>query len=143
MHISEPGWSRTNDVSNVTELQSAIFATGYTGPYQYCFRAGEAHAQLRSECGSYIVRARSLTKLATSAPDQLCEGSLFLMQISSTGSFGRKIHTNLLCQDCFCGGFRPKTLSTNQFAFWWSRPELNRRTRSFNPLLYRLSYRTI
>lgn len=66
-----------------------------------CFRVSETHAQLRSECGSYIVRARSLTKLATSAPDQLCDGSLFLMQISSTGSFGRKIHTNLLCQDCF------------------------------------------
>lgn len=39
----------------------------------YCFRAGEAHAQLRSGCGSYIVRARSLTKLATSAPDQECD----------------------------------------------------------------------
>ena len=38
-----------------------------------CFRAGETHAQLRSECGSYIVRARSLTKLATSAPDQECD----------------------------------------------------------------------
>lgn len=46
-----------------------------------CFRAGETHAQLRSECGSYIVRARSLTKLATSAPDQLCDGSLFLMVV--------------------------------------------------------------
>lgn len=33
IHLTgEPGWSRTNDVSNVTELQSAIFATGYTGP---------------------------------------------------------------------------------------------------------------
>lgn len=31
---------------------------------------------------------------------------------------------------------------SNQLAHWWSRPELNRRTRSFNPLLYRLSYRT-
>ena len=38
-----------------------------------CFRVGETHAQLRSECGSYIVRARSLTKLATSAPDQECD----------------------------------------------------------------------
>ena len=46
-----------------------------------CFRAGETHAQLRSECGSYIVRARSLTKLATSAPDQLRDGSLFLMVV--------------------------------------------------------------
>lgn len=33
IHLTgEPDWSRTNDVSNVTELQSAIFATGYTGP---------------------------------------------------------------------------------------------------------------
>ena len=32
--LGEPGWSRTNDVSNVTELQSAIFATGYTDPYK-------------------------------------------------------------------------------------------------------------
>ena len=39
----------------------------------HCFRAGETHAQLRSECGSYIVRARSLTKLATSTPDQECD----------------------------------------------------------------------
>ena len=39
----------------------------------HCFRVGETHAQLRSECGSYIVRARSLTKLATSAPDQECD----------------------------------------------------------------------
>ena len=39
----------------------------------YCFRAGETYAQLRSECGSYIVRARSLTKLATSVPDQECD----------------------------------------------------------------------
>lgn len=38
-----------------------------------CFRVGETHAQLRSECGSYIVRARSLTKLATSTPDQECD----------------------------------------------------------------------
>ena len=53
-----------------------------------CFRAGETHAQLRSECGSYIVRARSLTKLATSAPDQLCDGSLILLQISLITSFG-------------------------------------------------------
>ena len=38
-----------------------------------CFRVGETHAQLRSECGSYIVRARSLTKLATSTPDRECD----------------------------------------------------------------------
>ena len=38
-----------------------------------CFWVGETHAQLRLECGSYIVRARSLTKLATSTPDQECD----------------------------------------------------------------------
>lgn len=47
----------------------------------HCFRVGETHAQLRSECGSYIVSARSLTKLATSTTDQPCEGSLFLMVV--------------------------------------------------------------
>ena len=47
----------------------------------HCFRVGETHAQLRSECGSYIVSARSLTKLATSITDQPCEGSLFLMVV--------------------------------------------------------------
>ena len=47
----------------------------------HCFRVGETHAQLRLECGSYIVSTRSLTKLATSITDQPCEGSLFLMVV--------------------------------------------------------------
>ena len=38
-----------------------------------CFRAGETHAQLRLECGSYIVSARSLTKLATLTTDRECD----------------------------------------------------------------------
>lgn len=108
-----------------------------------CFRVGETHAQLRSECGSYIVRARSLTKLATSAPDQECDClanpvANFIDNIIWVCGFisdGKRIinRRELWTQ----------TQSSNQLAHWWSRPELNRRTRSFNPLLYRLSYRTI
>lgn len=108
-----------------------------------CFRAGETHAQLRSECGSYIVRARSLTKLATSTPDQECDClanpvANFIDNIIWVCGFisdGKRIinRRELWTQ----------TQLSNQLAHWWSRPELNRRTRSFNPLLYRLSYRTM
>lgn len=108
-----------------------------------CFRAGETHAQLRSECGSYIVRARSLTKLATSAPDQECDclanpvanfidNIIWVCVFISDGK--RIINRRELWT---------QTQLSNQLAHWWSRPELNRRTRSFNPLLYRLSYRTM
>lgn len=108
----------------------------------HCFRAGETHAQLRSECGSYIVRARSLTKLATSAPDQECDclanpvANIIdnIIWVCGFISDGKRIinRRELWTQ----------IQLSNQLAHWWSRPELNRRTRSFNPLLYRLSYRT-
>ena len=109
----------------------------------HCFRVGETHAQLRSECGSYIVRARSLTKLATSAPDQECDCLANPVANFIDNIILVRIHVDFSTLDCnlFMEDFDQIQLS-NQLAHWWSRPELNRRTRSFNPLLYRLSYRT-
>lgn len=109
-----------------------------------CFRAGETHAQLRSECGSYIVRARSLTKLATSTPDQECDCLANPVANFIDNIILVRIHVDFspLDYNLFMEDFDQTQLS-NQLAHWWSRPELNRRTRSFNPLLYRLSYRTM
>ena len=97
----------------------------------YCFRAGEAHAQLRSECGSYIVRARSLTKLATSVPDQECDClanpvANFINNIIWVCGFisdGKRIinRRELWTQ----------TQLSNRLAHWWSRLELNQRHGDF------------
>ena len=108
-----------------------------------CFRAGETHAQLRSECGSYIVRARSLTKLTTSTPDQECDCLANPVANFIDNIILVRIHVDFstLADNLFMEDFDQIQLS-NQLAHWWFRPELNRRTRSFNPLLYRLSYRT-
>lgn len=38
-HSGGSGWNRTNDVSHVTDLQSAVFATGHTDPYFALVRA--------------------------------------------------------------------------------------------------------
>lgn len=110
----------------------------------YCFRAGETYAQLRSECGSYIVRARSLTKLATSVPDQECDCLANPVANFIDNIILVRIHVDFstLADNLFMEDFDQIQLS-NQLAHWRSRPELNRRTRSFNPPLYRLSYRTI
>lgn len=98
----------------------------------HCFRAGETHAQSRSECGSYIVRARSLTKLATSAPDQECDclanpvanfiGNIILVRIH--------VDFSTLADNLFMEDFDQTQLS-NQLAHWWFRPELNRRHGDF------------
>lgn len=97
-----------------------------------CFRAGETHAQLRSECGSYIVRARSLTKLATSAPDQECDClanpvANFIDNIIWVCGFisdGKRIinRRELWTQ----------IQLSNQLAHWWSRLELNQRHGDFH-----------
>ena len=109
----------------------------------YCFRAGEAHAQLRSECGSYIVRARSLTKLATSAPDQECDCLANPVANFIDNIILVRIHVDFspLDYNLFMEDFDQIQLS-NQLTHWWLQLGLNRRTRIFSPLLYRLSYRT-
>ena len=109
----------------------------------HCFRAGETHAQSRSECGSYIVRARSLTKLATSAPDQECDclanpvanfiGNIIWVcgfisdgkRISIGGNYELKLNYQI---NLHIGG--PGWNWTSDMGI-------------FTPLLYRLSYRTI
>ena len=77
-----------------------------------CFRAGETHAQLRSECGSYIVRARSLTKLATSAPDQECDCLANPIANVIDNIILVKIHVDLssLDYDLIYEGFRPNSI---------------------------------
>lgn len=77
-----------------------------------CFRAGETHAQLRSECGSYIVRARSLTKLATSAPDQECDYLANPITNFIDNIILVRIHVDLspLDYNLVYGGFRPNSI---------------------------------
>lgn len=93
-----------------------------------CFRAGETHAQLRSECGSYIVRARSLTKLATSAPDQECDCLANPVTNFIDNIILVRIHVDFspLDYNLFMEDFDQTQLS-NQLAYWWFRPELNKR----------------
>ena len=97
-----------------------------------CFRAGETHAQLRSECGSYIVRARSLTKLATSAPDQECDCLANPVANFIDNIILVRIHVDFstLADNLFMEDFDQTQLS-NQLAHWWFRPELNRRHGDF------------
>lgn len=77
-----------------------------------CFRVGETHAQLRSECGSYIVRARSLTKLATSAPDQECDCLANPVANFIDNIILVRIHVDFSPLDCnlIYGGFRPNSI---------------------------------
>ena len=77
-----------------------------------CFRAGETHAQLRSECGSYIVRARSLTKLATSTPDQECDCLANPVANFIDNIILVRIHVDFSPLDCnlIYGGFRPNSI---------------------------------
>lgn len=77
-----------------------------------CFRAGETHAQLRSECGSYIVRACSLTKLATSTPDQECDYLANPVANFIDNIILVRIHVDFSPLDCnlIYGGFRPNSI---------------------------------
>ena len=99
----------------------------------YCFRAGETHAQLRSECGSYIVRARSLTKLATSTPDQECDCLANPVANFIDNIILVRIHVDFspLADNLFMEDFDQTQLS-NQLAHWWSRLELNQRHGDFH-----------
>ena len=76
LKLDHPFWSSLFRV--IAALHKVFQCYSFTS---HCFWVGETHAQLRLECGSYIVSARSLTKLATSTTDQPCEGSLFLMVV--------------------------------------------------------------
>ena len=78
----------------------------------HCFWAGETHAQLRSECGSCIVRARSLTKLATSAPDQECDYLANPVANVIDNIILVRIHMDFPCVDynLIYGGFRPNSI---------------------------------
>ena len=78
----------------------------------HCFRVGETHAQLCSECGSYIVRARSLTKLATSAPDQECDFLANPVANFIDNIILVRIHVDFPCLDynLIYGGFRPNSI---------------------------------
>lgn len=98
----------------------------------YCFRAGETYAQLRSECGSYIVRARSLTKLATSAPDQECDCLANPVANLIDNIILVRIHVDFspLDYNLFMEDFDQNQLS-NQLAHWWFRLGLNQRHGDF------------
>ena len=78
----------------------------------HCFRVGETHVQLRSECGSYIVRARSLTKLATSTPDQECDCLANPVANFIDNIILVRIHVDFPCLDynLIYGGFRPNSI---------------------------------
>ena len=98
----------------------------------YCFRAGEAHAQLRSECGSYIVRARSLTKLATSVPDQECDCLANPVANFIDNIILVRIHVDFstLADNLFMKDFDQIQLS-NQLTHWWPQLGLNQRHGDF------------
>ena len=98
----------------------------------HCFRVGETHAQLRSECGSYIVRARSLTKLATSAPDQECDCLANPVANFIDNIILVRIHVDFstLADNLFMEDFDQIQLS-NQLAHWWFRLESNQRHGDF------------
>ena len=100
-----------------------------------CFRAGETHAQLRSECGSYIVRARSLTKLATSAPDQECDCLANPVANFIDNIILVRIHVDFssLADNLFMEDFDQNQLS-NQLTHWWFRLESNQRHGDFQSL---------
>ena len=86
---------------------------------------------MRSECGSYIVRARSLTKLATSAPDQECDYLTIPVANVIDNIILVRIHVDFPClETLFMENFDQIQLS-NQLAHWWSRLGLNQRHGDF------------
>ena len=99
---------------------------------------------MRSECGSYIVRARSLTKLATSTPDQECDCLANPVANFIDNIILVRIHVDFSPLDCDLL-WRISTKLNYQINLHIGGPGLTRTddTGIFSPLLYRLSYRTI
>ena len=79
-----------------------------------------------------IVRARSLTKLATSAPDQECDCLANPIANFIDNIILVRIHVDFstLADNLFMEDFDQTQLS-NQLAHWWSRLESNQRHGDF------------
>ena len=127
LKLDHPFWSSLFRV--IAALHKVFQCYSFTS---HCFRAGETHAQLRSECGSYIVRARSLTKLATSAPDQECDCLANPVASVIDNIILVRIHVDFprLGYNLFMEDFDQIQLS-NQLAHWRSRLESNQRHGDF------------
>ena len=107
LKLDYPFWSSLFRV--IAALHKVFQCYSFTS---HCFRAGESHAQLRSECESYIVRARSLTKLATSVPDQECDCLANPVASVIDNIILVRIHVDFprLGYNLFYGGFRPNSI---------------------------------